>query len=55
MAISAEMPRTYIKWLEAAKKFYSVATTDTDIQAKLARLAITADSLTATKTLITEL
>ena len=55
LAISGEMPRTYIKWLEAAKKFYSVATTDTDIQTKLSRLAITADSLTAANTLITEL
>jgi len=55
LAISGEMPRTYIKWLEAAKKFYSVATTDTAIQTKLARLAITADSLTAGNTLITEL
>lgn len=55
LAISGEMPRTYIKWLEAAKKFYTVATTDTAIQTKLARLAITADSLTAANTLITEL
>nr|WP_321405427.1 hypothetical protein [uncultured Carboxylicivirga sp.] len=55
LAISGEMPRTYIKWLEAAKKFYSVATTDTAIQTKLARLAITADSLAAANTLITEL
>lgn len=55
LAISGEMPRTYIKWLEAAKKFYSVAITDTAIQTKLARLAITADSLTAANTLITEL
>ena len=55
LAISGEMPRTYIKWLEAAKKFYSVATTDTAIQTKLARLAITTDSLTAANTLITEL
>lgn len=55
LAISGEMPRTYIKWLEAAKKFYSVTTTDTAIQTKLARLAITADSLTAANTFITEL
>jgi hypothetical protein len=55
LAISGEMPRTYIKWIEAARKFYSVATSDTDIQTKLARLAITADSLTAANTLITEL
>ncbi|NHB70368.1 hypothetical protein [Perlabentimonas gracilis] len=54
LAISGEFPRTYIKWIEAAKKFYSVATTDTAIQAKLARLAITTDSLTAANTLIAE-
>lgn len=54
LAISGEMPRTYIKWIEAAKKFYSIATTGTDIQTKLARLAITADSLTAANTLIAE-
>ena len=43
------------KWLEIAKKFYSVATTDKDIQGKLARLASTADALTAANTLISEL
>ena len=55
LAISGAMPRTYIKWLEAAKKFYSVASSDTDIQSKLARLKISADDLTAVNTLITEL
>jgi hypothetical protein len=54
LAISRDMPRTYIKWLEAAKKFYSVASTNTDIQTKLARLAITAESLAAVNTLISE-
>jgi hypothetical protein len=29
LAISGTMPRTYIKWLEAAKKFHSVASADT--------------------------
>ncbi len=55
LAISGAMPRTYIKWIEAAKKFYSVASSDTDIQSKLARLKISADDLTAANTLITEL
>ncbi|MGD1837583.1 MAG: hypothetical protein ACPKPY_05945 [Nitrososphaeraceae archaeon] len=55
LAVSGTMPRTYIKWLEAAKKFYSVATTDTVIQTKLARLKITVDDLTAAKALIVEL
>lgn len=55
LAITGVMPRTYIKWLEAAKKFYSVASTDVDIQSKLARLKISADDITAANTLISEL
>lgn len=52
LAISGAMPRSYMKWLEAARKFYSVASTDTAIQGKLARLKISADDLTAANTLI---
>ena len=55
LAISGEMQRTYIKWLESVKKFYSVSTTDTEIQSKLARLAITPEQLTAANTLLGEL
>ena len=55
LAISGAMPRSYMKWLEAARKFYSVASTDTAIQGKLARLKISADDLTAANTLITGL
>jgi hypothetical protein len=55
LAISGEMQRTYIKWVESVKKFYSVSTTDTDIQSKLARLAITPEQLTAANTLLSEL
>jgi hypothetical protein len=55
LAISGAMPRTYINWLEAAKKFYSVASSDTDIQSQLARLKISADDLTAANALITDL
>lgn len=55
LAISGIMPRTYVKWLEAARKFYSVASTDADIQNKLARLKISADDLTAANTLISDL
>lgn len=54
LAISGEMQRTYIKWLESVKKFYSVST-DADIQSKLARLAITTEQLTAANTLLNEL
>ena len=55
LAISGEMQRTYIKWVESVKKFYSVSTTDTEIQSKLARLAITPEQLTAANTLLGEL
>ena len=55
LAISGAMPRSYIKWLEAAKKFYSVASTDTAIQGKLARLKVTTDDLTAANTSISDL
>jgi hypothetical protein len=55
LAISGAMPRTYIKWLESAKKFYSVSSTDTDIQSKLARLKISAEDLTAANTAISAL
>lgn len=55
LAISGTMPRTYIKWLEIVKKFYELASADTDIQTKLARLKITADDLIATKALIVDL
>ncbi len=55
LAISGAMPRTYIKWLEAAKKFYSVASTDAGIQGKLVRLKISLEDLTAANTLITDL
>ena len=55
LAISGAMPRSYIKWLEAVKKFYSVASADTVIQGKLARLKVTIDDLTAANTSISEL
>jgi len=49
------MPLTYIKWLEAANKFYSVASADTAIQGKLARLKISTDNLTVANILILDL
>ena len=55
LAISGAMPRIYIKWIEAAKKFYSVASTDSTIQGKLARLKISTDDLTAGNTMISNL
>ncbi|MFA9371526.1 MAG: hypothetical protein ACERIH_07425 [Labilibaculum antarcticum] len=55
LAISGEKARTYIKWAESAKKFYSVALADTVIQAKLIRLKISLDDLTAASNLMTEM
>ena len=55
LKITGSMPQAYVKWLETVKKFYSVALADSDIQAKLVRLKITADGLNAANTLITAL
>ncbi len=55
LAVSGSLPKAYVKWLETAKKFYSVASTDTDLQSKLARLKITTDDLTTASTLISNL
>lgn len=53
LAISGALPRTYIKWLETVRKFYSIASADTAIQGKLARLKISAEDLAAANTQIT--
>lgn len=55
LAVSGSLPKAYIKWLETTKKFYAVAIADATIQAKLARLKITIEDLTAGGTLITDL
>lgn len=55
LAVSGAMPRTYIKWLETVKRFYSLATSNTDIQVKLARLKISVEDLTTANRLISEL
>jgi hypothetical protein len=47
LAISGTMPRTYVKWLEVAKKFYTITASDSAIQSKLARLKITIEDITA--------
>lgn len=49
------IPQAYIKWLELAKKFYTTAINDTEIQNKLTQLNITVESLTVNKTLISQL
>lgn len=55
LAISGERPREYINWLEAARKFYSTAIGDTDIQNKLTRLAITSEQLNDANKLLNEM
>ena len=45
LAISGSMPRTYMRWLETVKKFYSVVSTDTGIQSKLSRLKVSAEDV----------
>ncbi len=55
LAILGSMPQAYIKWLEVLKKFYSLAISDTIIQAKLARLKVTSEEIIAANTLITDL
>lgn len=55
LAISGSFPRSYINWLEATRKFYTLASTDSTIQSKLARLKISKDELEATKSSISSL
>ncbi|WP_339903646.1 hypothetical protein [uncultured Cyclobacterium sp.] len=55
LAISGPMPRTYMKWLESAKKFYGVAATDQDVLNKLGRLKLGAADIATGNALINEL
>lgn len=55
LGITGTLPKAYIKWLESVKKFYTVASADTTIQGKLARLKITTDDLAASTTLVSTL
>lgn len=55
LGIAKALPRSYVKWLETAKQFYALATTDTTIQTQLTRLKITPDALTAAQNQIVEL
>ena len=40
LALTGSLPTAYIKWLETVKKFYTVASSDSDIQSKLVRLRL---------------
>ena len=55
LALTGSLPTAYIKWLETVKKFYTVASSDTDVQSKLVRLKITTEELNGTIELISNL
>lgn len=55
LGVKGSLPQAYIKWLEVTKKFYTIASADIAIQAKLARLKITPEDLTAATTLVSRL
>ena len=55
LALDGSLQKSYVKWIETVKKFYTVAATNTEIQGKLARLKITPEDITATNTKVTEL
>ena len=48
LSLSGSLPTAYIKWLETVKKFYTVASSDSEIQSKLVRLKITTEELNGT-------
>tara|TARA_R110001599_G_scaffold41314_2_gene124992 strand:+ start:20546 stop:21202 length:657 start_codon:yes stop_codon:yes gene_type:complete len=54
LAVSGAKPRTYMRWLEAVKKFYGIASADTVIQSRLASLRILVDDLNAAMAMITD-
>ncbi len=54
LSISGSIPQAFVRLLEKAKKFYSTAGADEDIQSKLARLQISAEDITAGGKLITD-
>src|SRR5690606_39315768 len=51
IGIVGNMPRSFIRVLEAAKTFYSVSLADPEIQSRLARLKITPERLGQAETL----
>ncbi|MFO7656159.1 MAG: hypothetical protein R6W78_03765 [Bacteroidales bacterium] len=55
LAVTGSVPKAYTKWVETARKFYTIASTDADIQPKLARLKVTPEDLTAGNTMINDL
>lgn len=55
LGINDPIPRTYVKWLETVKKFYSVASSDNHIINALKRFNISEEHLTQNMQLIAEL
>jgi len=55
LGLKGALPRTYVNWLEAVKKYYSVATTDQQILSDLNRLNLSPEYLTQTLHMITGL
>jgi hypothetical protein len=55
LSLSGSLPTSYIKWVETVKKFYTVASSDTEIQSKLSRLKVTTEQLNAAIQLIATL
>lgn len=54
LAITGTLPRTYLEWLKTVKKFYTVSASDKEIQARLARLKIGGQDISAGQKLIAE-
>ncbi len=54
LAIAGAFPRTYIKWFENVKRFYTIVIDDTDIQTKLVILKITTEEIATGLSLISE-
>ena len=52
LGVTGEKPGAYANWLETIRKFYSEATTDTEVQSKLVRLKVTPEELTSAQALI---
>ena len=55
LVLDGSVPKSYVRWLEVAKKFYTEVLADTELQTKLSRLKVTVEDLNTANTLISEL
>ena len=55
LAVSGVLPKAYVKWLEAIRKFYSDAIANPDIQFRLERLRVSRPDLDTANVMINEL